>query len=154
MANRYYISYGSNMLREHMKIRTPDAVIVGKSVLKGWQLIFRYGADIIENEGFETPVIIWKISEQDEKNLDEYEDYPSFYIKRDMTLPVTSLDGKDLGELTAMVYIMPDEAVKEKSSNPVPPHYYYSVIEKAYEDFGFDKKILKEALEEAKSLKN
>ena len=154
MSDRYYISYGSNMLREHMKIRTPDAVIVGKSVLKGWQLIFRYGADIIENEGFETPVIIWKISEQDEKNLDEYEDYPSFYIKRDMTLPVTSLDGKDLGELTAMVYIMPDEAVKEKSSNPVPPDYYYSVIEKAYEDFGFDKKILKEALEEAKSLKN
>ena len=70
-----------------------------------------------------------------------------------MNIPVTSLDGGDLGEFTAMVYIMTDEAVKAKSVNPVPPDYYYSVIDEAYGTFGFDKGILIEALEEAKSLK-
>ncbi len=35
MADRYYIAYGSNLSIEQMKVRTPDAVIVGTATLKG-----------------------------------------------------------------------------------------------------------------------
>ena len=70
MADRFYIAYGSNLSREQMAFRTPDAEIVGTAVLKGWRLLFRQYATIKKNSKFETPVLVWKISEQDEKNLE------------------------------------------------------------------------------------
>ena len=73
MADKYYIAYGSNLSIEQMKVRTPDAVIVGTGMLKGWRLLFRQFATIKRSAKFNTPVLIWKISEQDEKSLDRYE---------------------------------------------------------------------------------
>ena len=152
MADRYYIAYGSNLSIEQMKIRTPDAVIVGTGMLKDWRLLFRRYATIKKCGGFQVPVLVWKISEQDEKNLDVYEGYPRFYTKRELKIAVKSLNGDDLGKLTAMVYIMTKKAVKVRRNNPLPNPYYYSVIDEGYSTFGFDDKILKNALNEAVSL--
>ena len=149
MAERYYIAYGSNLSIEQMKVRTPDAVIVGTGMLKGWRLLFRQFATIKKSAKFSTPVLIWKISEQDEKNLDRYEGFPRFYIKKDLKVAVTSLDGEDLGEITAMVYIMTKKASEARGINPLPSKYYYSVLDAGYKTFGFDDKILKEAVREA-----
>ena len=149
MADKFYIAYGSNLSREQMAFRTPDAEIVGTAVLKGWRLLFRQYATIKKNSKFETPVLVWKISEQDEKNLDRYEGFPRFYLKKNLKVNVTGLDGEDLGEMTAMVYIMTPEVVECRKSNPAPSNYYYSVIYAGYEDFGFDKKILRKALVES-----
>ena len=41
MSKRYYIAYGSNLSTEQMAFRTPDAKIVGKAILYGWQLLFK-----------------------------------------------------------------------------------------------------------------
>ena len=82
MAGKYYIAYGSNLSVEQMKIRTPDAVIVGTSILKDWRLLFRQFATIKKCKGYSVPVLVWKISGQDEKSLDRYEGYPRFYVKR------------------------------------------------------------------------
>ena len=149
MPDRYYIAYGSNLSIEQMKVRTPDAEIVGTGMLKGWQLLFRQFATIKKSAKFNTPVLIWKISEQDEKNLDRYEGFPRFYIKKDLTLSVTSLEGKDLGKISAMVYIMSKKAVQDRSINPLPSKYYYSVLYAGYKAFGFDDRILDEAVREA-----
>jgi hypothetical protein len=54
------------------------------------------------------PVLIWEISQRDEKNLDRYEGWPSYYFKQDMTVTMTDLDGKNPQEITAMVYLMED----------------------------------------------
>ena len=152
MADRYYIAYGSNLSIEQMKIRTPDAVIVGTSDLEDWRLVFRRYATIKKCEGFQVPVLVWKISEQDEKNLDIYEGYPKFYTKKELKIAVKSLNGDALGKLTAMVYIMTKNAVKARRKNPLPNPYYYSVIDEGYSAFRFDDKILKKALSEAVSL--
>ena len=152
MTDRYYIAYGSNLSVEQMKVRTPDAVIVGTGMLEGWQLLFRRYATIKKSEGFKVPVLVWKISEQDEKNLDVYEGYPRFYMKKEMKVAVKSLNGDDLGKITAMVYIMTKNAVKARRNNPLPNPYYYSVLDEGYNAFGFDDKILKHALNEAVSL--
>ncbi len=149
MADRYYIAYGSNLSVEQMKVRTPDAVIVGTGMLKDWRLLFRQFATIKKCKGFSVPVLVWKISEQDERNLDHYEGYPRFYIKKNLTLAVTSLDGSDLGELSAMVYIMTKKATEARGINPLPSDYYYSVLDAGYKTFGFDDKILHEAVREA-----
>ena len=78
-----------------------------------------------------------------------YEGFPNLYIKKNLPLNVTSLDGNDLGNLTAMVYIMTQEAGSVQKINPLPSKYYYSVLEEKYNTFGFDGKILQEAVKEA-----
>ncbi len=149
MAGKYYIAYGSNLSIEQMKVRTPDAVIVGTGLLKDWRLLFRQFATIKKCKGYYVPVLVWKISPQDEKNLDRYEGYPRFYVKRNMKIAVTSLDGQNLGDITAMVYIMTRKATDSRSINPLPSEHYYSVLDTGYKTFGFDGKILTEALLEA-----
>ena len=149
MADRFYIAYGSNLSVEQMKVRTPDAVIVGSGTLKDWRLLFRQYATIEKCKGYSVPVLIWKISERDEKSLDRYEGFPRFYQKKNLKIAVESLDGEDLGELTAMVYIMTKKATEARGVNPLPSKYYYSVLDAGYKTFGFDGKILNEAVMEA-----
>ena len=151
---KLYIAYGSNLNVEQMKRRCPDAEIVGKAELKGYYLYFCGGhlgavATVEPKEGSTVPVLIWSISKKDEVALDRYEGFPRFYVKKNLQVNVTSLNGEDLGEVSAMVYIMTREAVEMRKINPAPSNYYYSVLDAGYDDFGFDKKILRKALFES-----
>ena len=112
-------------------------------MLEGWRLVFRRYATIKKCEGFKVPVLIWKISEQDEKNLDIYEGYPKFYVKKELKIAVKSLDGDDLGKLTAMVYIMTKKAVKARRNNPCQIHIIILCLMKATEHSGLIIKFLK-----------
>ena len=148
MSEKYYLGYGSNISREQMAFRTPNAEIVGTAMLKGWRLLFRQYATIKKSAKYNTPVLVWKISENDEKNLDRYEGYPKFYVKKNLKVNVTGLNGNDLGELEAMIYIMSAEAMKLRQQRSIPSTQYYSILHDSYNDFGFDKEILREALME------
>ena len=149
MDSKFYIAYGSNLSLEQMKVRTPDAVIVGTGILKDWRLLFRRFATIKKCKGYKVPVLVWRISPQDEKNLDRYEGYPKFYVKRNLKINVTGLDGHHFGEVNAMVYIMTKKATDTRDINPMPSEHYYSILHSGYKRFGFDGKILAEALLEA-----
>ena len=119
----YYIAYGSNLSVEQMAVRCPDAKIVGMATLKDWKLVFRFHADIVPCEGRVVPVLIWEISERDERNL----------------------DGKNPHQVNAMVYVM-----VEGHSARLPMKGYYDVIAEGYKRFGFNNYILEQALKEAK----
>ena len=136
---RYYIAYGSNLAVEQMARRTPDARIVGTSVLQGWQLLFRQYATIRENPAYKTPVLVWDISPQDEKNLDRYEGYPNFYFKKELPIDVKPLTGGEPMSVTAMVYVMTEDCQRE---TVLPSRYYFDILRKSYETFGFDKSVL------------
>ena len=41
---------------------------------------------IEKKEGSTVPVVIWEVTESDEKSLDRYEGYPIFYYKKEMKL--------------------------------------------------------------------
>lgn len=141
MEKKYYIAYGSNLSEEQMKYRTPDAKIVGTAVLYGWQLLFKVHATIEPNEKKNTPVLVWEISEKDERNLDRYEGYPSYYYKKNLQVETFPLDGGDPLFLTAMVYIMADgRRLAEPFSS------YYKVLEDGYKAFHFPIHILEQAL--------
>ena len=135
---RYYIAYGSNLSLTQMEKRCPTAKVVGTSVLKNWRLLFNGPASIERCDGYEVPVLIWELQPYDEKSLDRYEGFPNYYRKEMLEVLV---DGE---KLEAMVYIM---NTKRES---VPSEYYYRVLDKGYEEFGFDKKILEQALLESK----
>lgn len=142
--SRFYIAYGSNLSVEQMKHRTPDAKIIGTSVLEGWRLLFKSYATIEPKEGSRVPVLIWEISEADERNLDRYEGYPTYYYKRELPVLVTPLDGGAPRELTAMVYIM-----DEKYPFRMPSLYYYDVLHRGYRAFGFDLALLRQGIEDS-----
>ncbi len=134
---RYYIAYGSNLSESQMARRCPTATIVGTAILKDWRLLFNGPASIERKEGYEVPVLIWDIKEDDEKSLDRYEGYPSYYRKEMLEVEI---DGK-IEE--AMVYIM------NTRNESRPGDYYYKVLEDGYKAFGFDNEILIKAYNES-----
>lgn len=145
---RYYIAYGSNLSIRQMAHRCPDAKIEGVATLGGWQLLFRAYATIKPNPKKRTPVLIWSISEADEKSLDHYEGYPTLYYKKELqvTLLPTDPSGARLDTqpkpIKAMVYIMPESRCPLREPSP----FYYGVLEDGYRTFDFPMQTLKNAL--------
>lgn len=122
-----YIAYGSNLSAEQMAVRCPDAKVIGMAAIWDWKLVFRGCATIEPAKGRVVPVLIWEISERDERNLDRYEGWPHYYRKEDMTVTMTDLDGRNPQEVTAMVYLMND-------GHPVQPPWqgYYNTLAEGY----------------------
>ena len=127
-----YIAYGSNMSREQMTYRCPDAKLIGVGRIDRARLEFylhatveytRLGADSV-------PVAVWEISEADERRLDRYEGFPDYYTKRKWI--VRMADGS---KLSGMIYLM-------RIIRPQPPTKgYYEGIRDAYRDLGLDSEI-------------
>ena len=142
--SKKYIAYGSNLSVEQMAYRCPDAKIIGMAAIQDWKLVFRTHATIEPAVGRVVPVLIWKISEADEKRLDLYEGYPSYYFKKDMQVTMTDRNGRNPQEVTAMVYLMAD-------GHPIrtPMKSYYDTLEEGYQRFGFNTYLLERAFEEA-----
>ena len=86
MANKLYVAYGSNLNLEQMARRCPKAKVVGIGNLKDYQLTFRRVATIEPEKGAITPVGVWEITTSDERALDIYEGYPSYYRKETVTV--------------------------------------------------------------------
>lgn len=144
---KLYIAYGSNMDKKQMAYRCPEAQLLGTAEVEDYRLLFKGSktgayATIEPEEGSRVPVLLWEITEQDERSLDRYEGYPRFYYKRELEI---LFEGE---RKTAMVYIMHEE-------NPlgIPSKRYQDVISNAYRKFGFDGSVLEKALMESNILK-
>ena len=131
--SKYYFAYGSNLNLEQIKHRCKDVIKVGSVILKGYELEFRYYLTIKENKNSEVPLGIFKISSDDELNLDIYEGYPRFYRKEEL-----SIDFND-EKITGIIYIM-----NENTRKTIPPSQtYLNTCLKGYQDFDFDEKYLR-----------
>lgn len=136
---RIYIAYGSNMNIGQMSSRCPDAKLLGVSQIDGYALEFHGGggavATIVAREDSRVPVVLWEISERDERNLDRYEGFPRLYFKKDFRVFL----GKR--KVSAFAYIM-----SSGYDIGIPSEYYYNVILEGYTDNGIDTKPLFAAL--------
>ena len=138
-----YVAYGSNLHREQMAHRCPGARAVGTAVLQDYELLFRGArrgavATVEPRKGKSVPVLVWAITEADERSLDIYEGWPRLYRK--VNVPIV-VDGK---QRTAMMYVMTDG---HELGEPSPG--YYSVIASGYKDFGFDLAVLEQAVKDS-----
>ena len=146
MSKRYYIAYGSNMNIPQMRMRCPGARIIGTSVIEDYQLLFKGSKTgsyltIEPMEGAEVPVVIWEVTETDEKALDRYEGYPNFYYKKEMTLDIKGIITGKVRRRDAFVYIM-----HEERELGIPSWYYVNTCLDGYRAFGFDEKYLFDAI--------
>lgn len=137
---RLYVAYGSNLNVEQMGFRCPSAKIYGVGVLKNWELLFRGSktgayATIKRCAGSSVPVVVWVIGENDERNLDRYEGYPTFYFKQNVMVDLP------FGKKKAMVYIM------NTFARPgIPTQHYVDVVRKGYKDNSLDEEYLDNSL--------
>lgn len=151
MKQKYYLAYGSNLSMAQMAHRCPDAIYVGMAVIPDYRLLFKGSKTgsylTIERKcGSSVPVLVWRISAEDEQRLDRYEGCPDFYYKTTMGVELHSMfDGSILGEVDALVYIM-----HEDRPLGCPTYHYLDVCAEGYERFGFDKRLLRKALKDSK----
>jgi len=127
-----YIAYGSNMVTEQMAFRCPNAKLIGMGWLPNHRLEFYLHATVERSRarGAQVPVAVWEIDEADEKSLDRYEGYPSYYTKHTRTVKMS-----DGSEIKGMVYIM-------NRIRPYPPtESYYNGIRDAYDRLGIGSEI-------------
>ena len=119
-----------------MAERCPDSSYLGSTILKDWRLLFKSVATIERKVGKNVPVGIFQITDQCEKALDIYEDYPQLYYKKELEV---LLDGK---LVTAMTYIM----VAKYGIAP-PSKKYFNVISEGYKNCDLNSDFLFEAEE-------
>lgn len=140
---KFYVAYGSNLNLAQMANRCPDAKIIAKGVIEGYALKYRGSktgsyATIIKEDGKSVPVLIWKISDVDERKLDVYEGFPTFYYKKRMLVRLEN--GR---RMYAMAYIMFDKAMPG-----IPSNYYVRTIYEGYLANDLDLNILFDSLDE------
>lgn len=136
---KYCLAYGRNLDLERMKEKCPHSILVGKSMLKDYQISFKKYITIEPHIGGEVPVGIWGIdADGAEKELDIIEGFPEMYRKEYVEL---EFDGRTIESL---VYLINDTNVK------VPDEQYFGRLLKGYADFGFDRRYLDDAVQRAK----
>ena len=142
---KYYLAYGSNLNREQMEYRCPNARPVGTAQLEGWRLVFRGSGSgnyltIEQAPGYSVPVVVWAVTKADEAALDRYEGYPVFYRKETLAITYTGLKTAQERQATTFVYLM-----NEGHPAGLPSTRYMDTCEAGYRDFGFDPEALLEA---------
>lgn len=142
---KYYLAYGSNLNREQMGYRCPNARPVGTAQLEGWRLVFRGSGSgnyltIEPASGYVVPVAVWAVTEADEAALDRYEGFPVFYRKETLPITYTGLKTAQERQVEAFVYLMNDGHLAG-----LPTTRYMDICEVGYRDFGFDPEALLEA---------
>lgn len=143
----YCIAYGSNLCEARMKERCPEATVFGTSRIHGFRMLFKksmtgYYATIEQDANCSVPVIIYRMTEEDEARLDRYEGFPKYYYKREFFLPVWGLNGrKKRNRRNCIAYIMHEYRLLGE-----PSMEYYQLLDEGYEHWGFDKEDLELAL--------
>ena len=141
---KYYLAYGSNLNLRQMALRCHTAKPVGTAVIKDYELLFKgskTGAylTIEPKSGAEVHVAVWSVEPADEKRLDVYEGFPTFYYKTELELSVRYFSGKNVVR-KAFVYIM-----HEERPIGIPSNYYMRTCLEGYDTFGFDRNVLLDA---------
>lgn len=138
--SKLYIAYGSNLHLDKMAKRCPSAKILGSSEIKDYKLTFRGEgnrsfATVEPCVGDSVPILVWKITVDDEKELDIYEEWPDLYRKEMMEVVI------DAKMVNAMIYIM-----NEGRPLNLPSSEYYTTILEGYKGAGFDVEYLDRAV--------
>lgn len=138
-----YIAYGSNLNVGQMRFRCPEATVYATGVIENYRLSFKGSKSgnyltIEPADGYKVPVTIWEVNAEDERSLDAYEGFPTFYRKETLTV---RLDKAGKPQEEAFAYIM------NGHKYGIPTSRYYYTCAEGYMAFGFPIDILDEAFE-------
>lgn len=132
-----YFAYASNLSKEYMLSRCPDAVPIKSASLKGYALAFNELADIVENETEEVLGALYVISKEELEILDTLEGYPDLYDR--IKVEVTDKRGSTY---EAFAYTMIEKDIQS------PPEHYYNLLLDGYRDWDLSMENLEKAKEQ------
>lgn len=119
-----YFAYASNLSKEYMMSRCPNATAVKKAALKNYKLVFNELADIIQHEEDHVLGALYVISKQDLEELDRLEGYPDLYDRI-----VVEVEDENGGKYDAFAYTMVEKNLEN------PPDHYYKILVDGYKDW-------------------
>jgi len=130
----YYFAYASNLNRQQMQERCPDAKPRFTATLPNFKLIFTgwsrswHGgvASIRPLRGEKVAGAVYEISDRDLRLLDKYEGYPAIYNRREVV--VFTEDGEPIKVVT---YIKIEQSEETK-----PSPEYIATIQQGYREWG------------------
>jgi len=122
-----YFAYGMNTNLSQMANRCPEAQSLGKAVLYGHEFRFARHADIIPNPEFSTQGVLWDITPDCELALDALEGYPTYYLKKMVSVFHNGQAVK------AMTYYMTGDNPDE-----YPSDGYLEMLMDGYKEHGVD----------------
>ena len=137
-----YFAYGSNLDAEQMARRCPRARIFQPATLRDYALCFvgysaaRHGAvaSVKYRKGSSTVGLVYTIDAKDLRSLDSFEGHPFVYERNRRAVVLDS--GK---RAVAEVYQHLDQFTFG------PGQKYLEIIDRAYRDIGFDRRVLARA---------
>ncbi len=129
-----YAAYGSNLNKAQMLKRCPKSVPFTSIVLNRFRLSFKGVADVEISKTHNVFFGIYKISNECEKSLDGYEEFPTIYKKYYFNHKLKGKDEK------VMYY-----AMNKSFDYAVPSIKYFNVIKQGFKDWGFSLNNLVEA---------
>lgn len=124
MAGRMYFAYGSNLSTAQMETRCPGAQPLERATLRGWRwlIMSRGWATVTPDPASSVEVLLWMITESDERSLDRYEGVSEGLYAKDL-VEVERASGS---RIHAMVYVSP-----ETTPGPPNPGYLERIIASA-----------------------
>jgi gamma-glutamylcyclotransferase (GGCT)/AIG2-like uncharacterized protein YtfP len=113
---------------EQMRMRCPQARVIGTGTLKNYRLTFRgYGrgvANVERKRGRTVPIVLWEITPECEQALDVYEGFPRLYVKR-----VVDVLTSEEHVVRATIYVMAEQYEKSPAE---PTGTYLRTIWQGY----------------------
>ena len=138
-------AYGSNLDEAQLRQRCPGARQVGVATLEGYRLGFA-GQSAMWGGGVATLVpdpqgsvsgVVWALTSEDLARLDRFEGHPVAYVRR-----LVEVELAQGGRRQVHAYI------KDGAEATLPSEAYLSVLQRAYQEHGFDELSLMLALGE------
>ena len=139
-----YFAYGSNLNLGQMAVRCPQAQLIERTVLEGYELAFRCGVlTILPKEDGRVDGLLWKVNAWDEWALDRYEGYPHLYTKERLSVQTGN------GLQTVVAYVM-TAPYCEKAQPPTST--YLQTVLTGYRMAGFDPDAVLRAAAKAREM--
>lgn len=142
----YFLAYGPALSLRQMSYRCPGARQVGFASLEDHRLVFRgsKGAGVLTVEpcaGSAVPLGVWQITEADEFPLERFVGWPTAYRKETRRVQFTRFSSGETETVDALIFIL-----NEGSGLNVPAPWYLEYCADGYYDFGFDLRVLQDAV--------
>ena len=131
----FYFGYGANTNLDAMYYRCPNAINLGTATLSGYKFRFATHADVVEDPSFNTEGVLWDVTDECLKSLDEYEGCPHYYIRKECRVVFNNTP------VTAWVYMMVDGI----PSN-LPDNRYLECLLEGYGENNIDTIQIEDAL--------
>jgi len=120
-----YFAYGMNTNLDSMASRCPKAKSLGHAILEDYRFRFAHHADVVPDSNSKVDGVLWELTEDCLRSLDQLEGYPFYY---DRKLVTVEFFNRAIKHQAWVYYMQPGHADSE------PSDHYVEMLVEGYTD--------------------